>query len=126
MLKNRSEFFFEVASGPFFGFNRKGVKKNDAMIQDWWNQGMLTGLKAAHDCVATWEKDMTEDLKKMDVPVLLLHGTDDQVVPIDASARAAVKLLSNGKLIEFPGGAHGLPNTEADWVNDHLLKWLKA
>jgi non-heme chloroperoxidase len=87
---------------------------------------MLTSFKAAYDCVASWEVDLSEDLKKMDIPTLLLHGTDDQVVPIDASARTAIKLLPNGKLIEFPGGAHGIPNTEAEWVNKHLIQWLKA
>jgi non-heme chloroperoxidase len=127
MVKDRAQFFFDVPSGPFFGYNRPGVATSQGQVWSWWQQGMLCGFKNAYDCVKVFsETDMTEDLKKMNIPVLILHGDDDQVVPIQASAEEAIKLLPNGKLKVYPGGAHALPNTEVDQVNKDLLDFLKA
>ncbi|KAF2105019.1 non-heme chloroperoxidase [Rhizodiscina lignyota] len=127
MEKDRSQFFFDVASGPFYGFNREGAKKSDGIIYSWWQQGMISGFKATYDCISFWHTvDQTEEMKKIDVPTLIIHGDDDQIVPIDCSARLGIKLLPKGKLIEFPGGPHGLPNIEPVWVNERLLEWLKS
>ncbi len=127
MLKDRAQFFLDVPSGPFFGFNRDGAQVSQGMIQSWWMQGMMCGFKGAYDCIKAFsETDFTEDLRKMDIPVLILHGDDDQVVPIGASAQMSSKLVPNGTLKVYHGGAHGLPNTEADRVNQDLLEFLKA
>ncbi len=127
MVKDRSQFFLDVPTGPFFGFNRPGAKASQGRIQSWWMQGMMCGFKAVYDCVEAFsDTDMTEDMKKIDIPVLLLHGDDDQVVPIDASAREGVKLLKNGTLKEYPGGPHALPNIRAEEVNQDLLNFLKS
>jgi len=126
MLKDRAQFFFDVPSGPFFGFNRDGAQVSQGMVQSWWSQGMMCSFKGAYYCVKAFsETDFTEDLKKMDVPVLVLHGDDDQVVPIGASALASSKLVPKGTLKVYHGGAHGLPNTEADKVNQDLLEFLR-
>lgn len=127
MLKDRAQFFLDVPSGPFFGFNRDGAQVSQGMIQSWWLQGMMCGFKGAYDCVKAFsETDFTEDLKKMDIPVLILHGDDDQVVPIGASSLMSSKLVPKGTLKIYPGGAHGLPSTEADKVNQDLLEFLKS
>ena len=127
MLKDRAQFFLDIPSGPFFGFNREGAKVSQGMIQSWWLQGMMCGFKGAYDCVkALSETDFTEDLKKMTIPVLVLHGDDDQVVPIGASGQMSSKLVPKGTLKVYHGGAHGLPNTEADRVNQDLLEFLKS
>lgn len=127
MLKDRAQFFMDVPSGPFFGFNRDGAQVSQGMIQSWWLQGMMCGFKGAYDCIKAFsETDFTEDLKKMDIPVLVLHGDDDQVVPIGASGQMSSKLVPKGTLKVYHGGAHGLPNTEADRVNQDLLEFLKA
>jgi len=124
---NRAQFFRDVAAGPFYGFNREGAKVSEGVIDNWWRQGMQAGVKALYDCVAAFsETDFTADLKAIDVPVLLLHGEDDQVVPIDASARQAIKLLKNGKLITYPGFPHGMATTEAETINADLLAFFKA
>ncbi|KAF4610375.1 hypothetical protein G7Y89_g15745 [Cudoniella acicularis] len=127
MLKDRSQFFFDVPSGPFFGFNRPGAKVSQGLIQSWWLQGMMCGFKNAYDCVKAFsETDFTEDMKGLDIPVLLLHGDDDQVVPIDAAAKAGVKLLKKGTLKIYPGGPHALPNICEDEVNKDLLEFLES
>ena len=124
---NRAQFFRDVAAGPFYGFNREGAKVSEGVIDNWWRQGMQAGVKALYDCVAAFsETDFTADLKAIDVPVLVLHGEDDQVVPIDASARQAIKLLKNGKLITYPGFPHGMATTEADTINADLLAFFEA
>jgi non-heme chloroperoxidase len=124
---NRAQFFRDVAAGPFYGFNREGAKVSEGVIDNWWRQGMQAGVKALYDCVAAFsETDFTADLKAIDVPVLVLHGEDDQVVPIDASARQAIKLLKNGKLITYPGFPHGMATTEAETINADLLAFFKA
>ena len=127
LLKDRAQFFLDIPSGPFFGFNREGAQVSQGMIQSWWLQGMTCGFIGAYDCVkALSETDFTEDLKKMDIPVLVLHGDDDQVVPIGASAEMSSKLVPKGILKVYHGGAHGLPNTEADRVNQDLLEFLES
>ena len=127
MLKDRAQFFLDVPSGPFFGFNRDGAQVSQGMIQSWWSQGMMCGFKGAYECVKAFsETDFTEDLKRMDIPVLVLHGDDDQVVPIGASGLMSSKLVPNGTLKIYHRGAHGLPNTEADRVNQDLLEFLKS
>jgi len=125
MLQDRSQFFLDVPTGPFFGFNRPGAKMSQGLIQSWWMQGMLCGFKNSYDCIKAFsETDFTEDMKKIDIPVLLLHGTDDQIVPIDASAREGIKLLKKGTLKEYPAGPHALPNICIEEVNQDLLNFL--
>ncbi|CAN5162470.1 alpha/beta hydrolase [soil metagenome] len=124
---DRAQFFRDVAAGPFYGFNRDGAKVSQGVIDNWWRQGMMAGVKALYDCVAAFsETDFTADLKAIDVPVLVLHGEDDQVVPIDASARQAIKLLKHGTLITYPGFPHGMATTQADVINKDLLAFVKA
>ncbi len=126
-LADRSQFFLNVASGPFFGFNRPGAKVSQGMIQSWWLQGMMTGHKNAYDCIQAFsETDFTEDLKKFDVPTLILHGDDDQVVPIAASALLSAKLVKGATLKIYPGGAHALADTNKDELNADLLKFLRS
>jgi non-heme chloroperoxidase len=126
MIKDRAQFFLDVPSGPFFGFNRPNAQTSQGLIWSWWLQGMQCGFKNAYDCIEAFsETDLREDLKKMNIPVLLLHGDDDQVVPIDVSAREAVKLLPNAELKVYPGAPHALPNTNADEVNKDLLEFLR-
>lgn len=126
LAKNRAQFYFDVASGPFYGFNRPGAEVSQGLIDNWWRQGMAGGAKAQYDCIAAFsETDFTEDLKAITVPVLLLHGEDDQVVPIDISARKAVKLLGNGTLKTYPGLPHGMLATHPDVINADLLKFVR-
>lgn len=125
LSRNRAQFFLDVPSGPFYGFNRDGAEISEGLIRNWWRQGMSGGAKAHYDCVAAFsETDFTDDLKAVSVPVLVLHGEDDQVVPIDASAREAIKLLSNGTLKTYPGLSHGLFATHPDIINADLLAFI--
>ena len=126
-LADRSQFFKDVASGPFFGFNRPGAKISQGMIDSWWLQGMMGGHKNTYECIKAFsETDFTEDLQKLDVPTLVIHGDDDQVVPIDASGRASARLIPNAKLIVYPGAPHGITDTHKDRLNEDLLEFLKA
>jgi len=126
-LADRAQFFLDVASGPFFNFNRPGAKVSQGLIQSWFMQGMMSGHKNAYDCIKAFsETDFTEDLKKFDVPTLILHGDDDQVVPIDAAARRSVKLVKNATLKIYPGGSHGLSDTNKQEVNKDLLEFIKS
>ncbi|WP_300112390.1 alpha/beta hydrolase [Sphingobium sp.] len=126
LSRNRAQFFLDVPSGPFYGFNRDGAEISEGLIRNWWRQGMSGGAKAHYDCVAAFsETDFTDDLKAVSVPVLVLHGEDDQVVPIDASAREAIKLLSNGTLKTYPGLSHGLFATHPDIINADLLSFIE-
>jgi len=126
-LADRSQFFKDVASGPFFGFNRPGAKISQGMIDSWWMQGMMGGHKNTYECIKAFsETDFTEDLKKFDVPTLIIHGDDDQVVPIDASARASAKIIKNAKLIVYPGAPHGITDMHKGRLNEDLLAFLKA
>lgn len=126
-LADRSQFFLNVASGPFFGFNRPGAKVSQGLIQSWWMQGMMSGHKNAYDCIKAFsETDFTEDLEKFDVPTLILHGDDDQIVPIDASAKLSAKLVKDATLKIYPGGTHSLGDTSKDQLNQDLLAFVKA
>jgi non-heme chloroperoxidase len=126
-LADRSQFYRDVPSGPFYGFNRPGAKPSQGMIDYWWLQGMMGGHKNTYECIKAFsETDFTEDLKKFDVPTLVIHGDDDQVVPIDVGGRRSVKLVKNAKLIEYPGAPHGLTDTHKDKLNADLLAFLKS
>jgi non-heme chloroperoxidase len=127
LATNRAQFFLDVASGPFYGFNREGAKVYPGTIQNWWRQGMIGGAKAHYDGIKAFsETDQTEDLKKITVPTLVMHGDDDQVVPIDDAGRLSVKLLKNGTLKVYEGYPHGMLTTHADVINPDLLAFVKA
>lgn len=126
-LNDRSAFFKALPSGPFYGFNRPGAKVNQGLIDKWWLQGMMGGVKPHYDCIKAFsETDFTEDLKKIDVPVLLMHGDDDQIVPIADAALKGVKLLQKGTLKVYPGFDHGMAATHPEIINADLLAWLKG
>jgi len=126
MEANRSQFFRDVPEGPFFGFNRDGAKPSQGLINNWFQQGMNTGLRAAYETTRSWEIDYSEDLKKLDIPVLYIQGDDDQIVPIKNGAYAAEKVLGDRvKLKIYKGGAHALPDTEAQAINNDLLEFLE-
>jgi len=127
LVANRAQFFIDVPSGPFYGFNRPGAKVSQGLIDNWWRQGMAGGAKAHYDCIKAFsETDFTEDLKAIDVPVLVLHGEDDQVVPIADSARKAIKLLKRGTLKTYAGLSHGLFATHPEVINADLLAFVQA
>ena len=126
VLADRSQFFKELPA-PFYGFNRPSAKVSEGLRDSFWLQGMLCGHKAVFDCIKAFsETDFTEDLKKIDVPTLILHGDDDQIVPIAASAMQTVKLVKNAQLKTYKGGAHGMCSTQKDEVNADLLAFLKG
>jgi non-heme chloroperoxidase len=127
LAANRAQFFLDVPSGPFYGFNRPGAKVSEGVIRNWWRQGMMGGAKAHYDCIKAFsETDFTEDLKAIDVPVLILHGDDDQVVPIADSALLSAKLLKKGTQKVYPGFPHGMATTHADVINPDLLSFIKG
>jgi len=127
LAANRSQFYRDIAAGPFYGFNRPDAKPAEAIIENWWRQGMMGGAKAHYDgIVAFSQTDFTEDLKKITVPVLVMHGDDDQVVPYSDSAPLSAKLLKNGTLKTYKGFPHGMPTTQAATINADLLDFLKA
>jgi non-heme chloroperoxidase len=127
LVANRAQFYLDVPAGPFYGFNRDGTKVSKGIIENWWRQGMIGGAKAHYDCIKAFsETDFTEDLKKIAVPVLVMHGTDDQVVPYAASAPLSVKLLKNGTLKSYEGLPHGMCTTHADVINADLLAFIKG
>jgi non-heme chloroperoxidase len=116
-----------VAADPFYGYNRPGVKASDAIIENWWRQGMMGGAKAHYDgIVAFSQTDFTDDLKKITVPVLVMHSEDDQIVPYVASGPLSAKLLKNGTLKTYKGFPHGMPTTQAEVINADLLAFLKT
>ena len=126
-LADRSQFFLDVASGPFFGFNRPGAKVSQGMIQSWWRQGMMCGHKNGYDCIKAFsETDFTEDLRKIDVPTLIIHGDDDQIVPIANSAMLSAKLVRNSVLKVYPGGSHALGDTDRIKLNTELLAFARS
>ena len=126
-LSDRAQFFLEVAGGPFFNFNRPGAKVSQGLIQSWWMQGMMCGFKNGYDCIKAFsETDFTEDLKKFDVPTLIIHGDDDQIVPIGASALLSAKLVPGAELKIYPGGSHSLGDTAKDQLNADLLAFARA
>jgi non-heme chloroperoxidase len=124
---NRAQFYYDVPSGPFYGFNRPGVKPLPGVIWNWWRQGMMGGAKAHYDgIVAFSQTDFTEDLKQINVPVLVMHGDDDQIVPYADSAPLSAGLLKQGTLKTYPGFPHGMPTTEAGTINTDLLEFIKS
>ena len=126
-LADRSQFYKDLAGGPFFGSNRPGAKVSQGMIDSFWLQGMQAGAKNTFDCIKAFsETDFTEDLKKFDVPTLILHGDDDQIVPIGASALSAARLVKHATLKVYPGAPHGLAYTHKDQLNADLLAFLMA
>ena len=119
--------FFQDFTLAFYGYNREGAKVSQGIRDNWWRQGMMGGIKAHYDCIKAFsETDFTEDLKAVDIPVLVMHGDDDQIVPIALTGAKAVKLLKNGKLISYPGFPHGMPTTEAATINADLLAFIKS
>jgi non-heme chloroperoxidase len=125
LAANRSQFYLDFASGPFYGYNRKGAKASQAIIWNWCRQSMMGGAKAQYDGVVAFSQtDFTEDLKKITVPVLVMHGDDDQVVPYADSAPLSAKLLKNGTLKTYKGFPHGMPTTEADTFNRDVLAFI--
>jgi len=126
-IADRSQLYKDLASGPFFGANRPGAKVSQGMIDSFWLQGMQAGHKNTFDCIKAFsETDFTEDLKKFDVPTLIIHGDDDQIVPIDASGKASAKIVKNVTLKIYPGAPHGLADTHKDPLNADLLAFLKT
>jgi non-heme chloroperoxidase len=124
---NRAQFFRDIPVGPFYGFNRAGVKAQEGLIANWWRQGMMGSAKAHYDgIVAFSQTDFTEDLKKVGLPVLVMHGDDDQIVPYADSAPLSAKLLRNGTLKTYKGFPHGMPTTHADVINADLLAFIKG
>jgi len=126
-IADRSQLYKDLAGGPFFGFNRPGVKVTQGMIDWFWFQGMQAGHKNTLDCIKAFsETDFTDDLKKFDVPTLIIHGDDDQIVPIEAAGRAAAQLVKGARLIVYAGAPHGLTHTHKDKLNADLLAFLKS
>jgi len=127
LAANRAQFFIDVAAGPFYGFNRPGANVSQGLIDNWWRQGMMGGAKPQYDCIKAFsETDFTEDLKAIDVPVLIMHGEDDQVVPIDDSARLAIKLVKKGTLKTYPGLSHGMAATHPERINADVLEFIRS
>jgi non-heme chloroperoxidase len=127
LVANRAQFYIDVPAGPFYGFNRDGAKVSQGVIDNWWRQGMMGGTKAHYDCIKAFsETDFTEDLKKIDVPVLVMHGDDDQIVPIADSALLSVKLLKKGELKVYKGLPHGMCTTHPEIVNPDLLAFIRS
>ena len=127
LAANRAQFYRDLAGGPFYGYNRPGAKVIQAVIDNWWRQGMMGGAKAHYDgIVAFSQTDFTEDLKKITVPVLVMHGDDDQIVPYADSAPLSAKLLKKGTLKTYKGFPHGMPSTEAETINADLLSFLRG
>jgi non-heme chloroperoxidase len=126
LVANRAEFYKDITL-PFYGYNRPGAKISEGIRERWWLQGMSGGVKAHYDCIKAFsETDFTEDLKKFDVPTLILHGDDDQIVPIGASALMSAKIVKTAKLKVYPGFPHGMPTTNADQINADLLAFFAA
>jgi non-heme chloroperoxidase len=124
--RNRAQFFLDVASGPFYGFNRPGAQVSDGVIRNWWRQGMTGGIKAQYDCIKAFsETDFTDDLRAIDVPVLVMHGEDDQIVPMADSALLSTKLLRKGTLKTYPGYSHGMATTHPDVINRDILAFIR-
>ncbi len=125
-LASRSQLYKDLASGPFFGFNRPGAKLSQGMVDSFWMQGMMGGHKNTFDCIKAFsETDFTDDLKKFDVPTLIIHGDDDQIVPIGAAGLMSSKLVKGAVLKVYSGGAHGLTDTAKDQLNADLLAFIK-
>ncbi|MDH4555405.1 alpha/beta hydrolase [Pseudomonas sp. BN417] len=127
LAANRAQFYLDIASGPFYGFNRPGAVVSQGMIQNWWRQGMAGAANAHYDCIKAFsETDFTDDLRAITVPTLVMHGDDDQIVPIADSALLSSKLLKNGTLKVFEKYPHGMCTTHADVINQELLKFIRG
>ena len=127
LAANRAQFYRDVPSGPFYGFNRSGAKVSEGVIANWWRQGMMGGAKAHYDCIAAFsETDFTEDLRAIEQPTLVMHGEDDQIVPIADSGLLSAKILKHAKLKTYPGFPHGMATTHADVINADLLAFINA
>ncbi|MFE2278183.1 alpha/beta fold hydrolase [Streptomyces sp. NPDC059454] len=127
LAANRAQFFIDVPSGPFYGFNRPGAEVSQGLIDNWWRQGMMGAANAHYECIKAFsETDFTEDLKQIDVPVLVAHGTDDQVVPYEDSAPLTVELLKHGTLKSYEGYPHGMLSTHPDVLNRDILEFIKS
>jgi non-heme chloroperoxidase len=127
LAANRAQFYIDLPTGPFYGFKRPGAKISQGLIDRWWLQGMMGAANAHYECVKAFsETDFTEDLKKIDVPVLVMHGTDDQVVPYADSGPLSAKLLKHGTLKSYDGFPHGMLSTQADVINPDLLAFVKS
>ncbi len=127
LAANRAQFYYDLPAGPFYGFNRPGVKASEPIIWKWWRQGMMGGAKAHYDgIVAFSQTDFTEDLKKITVPVLVMHSDDDQIVPYADAGPLSAKLLKNGTLKTYKGFPHGMPTTQAETINADLLAFIKS
>jgi non-heme chloroperoxidase len=127
LLANRAQFFRDVPSGPFYGFNRPGAKVQQGVVDNWWRQGMMGGAKAHYDCIKAFsETDFNEDLKAIRQPTLVMHGEDDQIVPIADSALLSAKILKNATLKTYPGFPHGMATTQAEVINADLLKFVQS
>lgn len=126
LSNNRAQFFLDIPSGPFYGFNRDGAEVSEGLIRNWWRQGMAGGAKAQYDSIKAFsETDFTEDLKSIEQPVLVMHGEDDQIVPIDNTAREAIKLLQNGELVTYENLSHAPFATHPDLINADLLDFIR-
>jgi non-heme chloroperoxidase len=124
---NRAQFFRDVPAGPFYGFNRPGAVVSEGVIDNWWRQGMMGGARAHYDCIKAFsETDFTEDLKAIDQPTLVMHGDDDQIVPIGASGLLSAKILKNAMLKVYPGFPHGMATTHAEVINADLLGFIRG
>jgi non-heme chloroperoxidase len=127
LVANRAQFSRDIASGPFYGFNRPGAKVSEGVVGNWWRQGMIGGITAHYECIKAFsETDFTDDLKRLDIPVLLMHGDDDQIVPIADSALLGIKLLKHGTLKVYKGLPHGMCTTHPEAINPDLLAWIKG
>ncbi len=127
LAANRAQLYYDIPAGPFYGFNRPGAKVDQGVIWNWWRQGMMGGIKAQYDCIKAFsETDFTEDLKAIEVPVLVVHGDDDQIVPYADSGPLSARLLRNGILKTYPGLPHGLPTTHADILNKDMLAFIRG
>ena len=123
---NRAQYYRALPSGPFYGYNRAGTEAQEGVIQNWWRQGMMGGVKAHYDGVVAFSQtDFTEDLRKITIPVLVQHGDDDQIVPYAASGPLSAELLPNGILKTYPGFPHGMPTTHAAVINADILAFLQ-
>jgi non-heme chloroperoxidase len=124
---NRAQFYLDLPTGPFYGFNRTSAKVSQGVIQNWWRQGMMGGIKAHYDgIVAFSQTDFTPDLKKISVPMLVMHGDDDQIVPYADSGPLTARLVKNATLKTYKGFPHGMPTTQADTINADLLAFIKS
>lgn len=127
LVANRAQFFRDIPEGPFYSFNRPDAKVSQGLIDNWWRQGMAGGTKAHYDCIKAFsETDFTEDLKAITVPVLIMHGEDDQIVPIANSAHLAIKLVKQGTLKTYPGLPHGMASTHPEVINPDILAFIRS